>query len=89
MQKSQKQDHYLWQLSNIEKDIEKANEDLAVEENSRKEIVHELDTYEAESKKKSKEQAGYLKEIQQCQRRIAEKRSRLDKVRYGVFVETF
>ncbi|KAH6810022.1 Structural maintenance of chromosomes family protein [Perilla frutescens var. frutescens] len=77
--KSLKQDHYLWQLSNIEKDIEKANEDLAVEENSLKEIVHELETYEAESKKKSKEQAGYLKEIQQCQKRIAEKKSRLDK----------
>lgn len=81
MQKSLKQDHYLWQLSNIENDIEKANEDLAVEDNSLKEIVRELETYEAESKKKNKEKAGYLKEIQQCKRRIAEKQSRLDKVR--------
>lgn len=81
MQKFLKQDHYLWQLSNIEKDIEKANEDLAVEDNSLKEIVRELETYEAESKKKNIEKAGYLKEIQQCKRRIAEKQSRLDKVR--------
>ncbi|GER34808.1 structural maintenance of chromosomes protein [Striga asiatica] len=79
MQKSTKQEHYLWQLSNIEKDIEKANEDLDVEENSRKEIVHELENYEAEAKKKSREQAGYLKEIEKCQRKIAEKQNRLDK----------
>lgn len=82
MQKSLKQEHFLWQLLNIQKDIEKANEDLDVEENSLKEIVHELETYQAEVGKKKKEQAGYLKEIQQCQRRIAEKQSRLDKVRY-------
>ncbi|KAK6120032.1 hypothetical protein DH2020_046162 [Rehmannia glutinosa] len=60
------------------KDIEKANEDLDVEENSLKEIVHELDNYEAEARKKNKEQAGYLKEIGQCQRKIAEKQNRLD-----------
>ncbi|CAA0823198.1 Structural maintenance of chromosomes (SMC) family protein [Striga hermonthica] len=77
--KCTKQEHYLWQLLNIEKDIEKANEDLDVEENSRKEIVHELENYEAEAKKKSREQAGYLKEIEKCQRKIAEKQNRLDK----------
>ncbi|KAI3460958.1 hypothetical protein Pfo_017621 [Paulownia fortunei] len=76
--KSLKQEHFLWQLLNIQKDIEKANEDMDVEENSLKEIVHELDNYEAEARKKNKEQAGYLKEIEQCQRRIAEKQNRLD-----------
>lgn len=82
LQKSLKQEHFLWQLLNIQNDIEKANEDLDVEDNSLKEIVRELDTYEAEARKKSKEKAGYNKEIQQCQRRIAEKQNRLDKVRY-------
>ncbi|KAG6429104.1 hypothetical protein SASPL_107143 [Salvia splendens] len=77
--KSLKQDNYLWKLFNIENDIEKANEDLSVEEDSLKEIVRELETYEAESKKKSKEQAGYMKEIQLRRRKIAEKQSRLDK----------
>ncbi|KAL0437364.1 UNVERIFIED_CONTAM: Structural maintenance of chromosomes protein 1 [Sesamum radiatum] len=76
--KSLKQEHYLWQLLNIERDIEKADEDLEVEKNSLREILHELDNYEAEARKKNKEQAGYLKEIQQCQRRIAEKQNRLD-----------
>lgn len=76
--KSVKQEHYLWQLLNIQKDIEKANEDMDDEENSLKEIVHELDNYEAEAKKKSKEQAGYLKEIEHCRRKIADKQNRLD-----------
>ncbi|KAL8029139.1 hypothetical protein ABFX02_14G208600 [Erythranthe guttata] len=76
--KSLKQEHFLWQLLNIEKDIEKANEDMDAEDNSLKEILHELDNYEAEARKKNKEQAGYMKEIQQCQRRIKEKQSRLD-----------
>lgn len=81
LQKSLKQEHFLWQLLNIQKDIEKANEDMDDEENSLKEIVHELDNYEAEAKKKSKEQAGYLKEIEHCRRKIAEKQNRLDNVR--------
>ncbi|KAL3531229.1 hypothetical protein ACH5RR_010551 [Cinchona calisaya] len=77
--KSLKQDHFLWQLLNIEKDIEKANEDLEAEERSRKEIVDELGIYETETSKKKKEQSGYLKEIAQCERRISEKKTRLDK----------
>ncbi|KAK4408147.1 Structural maintenance of chromosomes protein 1 [Sesamum angolense] len=78
--KSLKQEHYLWQLLNIERDIEKADEDLEVEKSSLREILHELDNYEAEARKKNKEQAGYLKEIQQCERRIAEKQNRLDNI---------
>ncbi|KAL8513780.1 hypothetical protein ACS0TY_013045 [Phlomoides rotata] len=77
--KSLKQKHFLWQLLNIQNDIEKANEDIADEDNSLEEIVREVDTYEAEERKKSKEKAGYNKEIQQCQRMIAEKQSQLDK----------
>ncbi|XP_073148877.1 structural maintenance of chromosomes protein 1 [Henckelia pumila] len=77
--KSLKQEHFLWQLLNIQKDIEKANEDLDVEENVRKEIVDELGNYEAEASKKKKEQIGYLKDIAQRERRITEKRSKIDK----------
>ncbi|KAG8370811.1 hypothetical protein BUALT_Bualt13G0022300 [Buddleja alternifolia] len=76
--KSLKQEHFLWQLLNIHNDIEKANEDLDEEQNSLKEIVHELDSYEAEVSKKNKEKAGYLKEIAQCKKRIMEKQNRLD-----------
>ncbi|KAL3620771.1 hypothetical protein CASFOL_035683 [Castilleja foliolosa] len=77
--KELKQEHFLWQLLNIQKDTEKANEDMDDEENSLKEIVHELENYEGEAKKKNKEQAGYLKEIERCQRKITEKQTRLDK----------
>lgn len=74
-----KQEHYLWQLFNIEKDITKANEDLEGEQRIRKEIVDELGNYESETSKKKKVQSGYLKEIAQCERRIAEKKTKLDK----------
>lgn len=74
-----KQEHYLWQLFNIEKDITKANEDLEGEQRIRKEIVDELGNYESETSKKKKVQSGYLKEIAQCERRIAEKKMKLDK----------
>ncbi|KAK4492471.1 hypothetical protein RD792_003280 [Penstemon davidsonii] len=81
-QKSLKQEHFLWQLLNIQKDIEKANKDLDVEESSRKDIVDELDNYQAEANKKKKEKAGYLKEIGQCERRISDKKNKLDSVNY-------
>ncbi|XP_073063509.1 structural maintenance of chromosomes protein 1-like [Primulina eburnea] len=77
--KSLKQEHFLWQLLNIQRDIEKANEDLDVEENIRKEIVDELGNYEAEASKKKKEQIGYLKDISQRERRITEKQNKIDK----------
>ncbi|KAL6502905.1 hypothetical protein OROHE_024073 [Orobanche hederae] len=77
--KDLKQEHFLWQLLNIQKDMEKANEDMDVEEKSRKEILHDLETYEAALKKKNKEQAGYLKELERCQRKITEKQNRLNK----------
>lgn len=86
MQKSLKQEHFLWQLLNIQKDTEKANEDLDVEEHARKEIVDELGNYESEASKKKKEQSGYLKEIARCERRITEKQNGLDKnVRLSFF----
>ncbi|KAL2535788.1 Structural maintenance of chromosomes (SMC) family protein [Forsythia ovata] len=77
--KSLKQEHFLWQLLNIQKETEKANEDLDAEEQARKEIVDELGNYESEASKKKKEQSGYLKEIARCERRITEKQNGIDK----------
>ncbi|EPS63234.1 condensin complex components subunit, partial [Genlisea aurea] len=73
-----KQEHFMWQLLNIERDIEKANEEWEAEEISLKEVLAELETYEAEEKKKKKLKVGYLKEIEKCQKRIAEKQKKLD-----------
>ncbi|KAE8730632.1 Structural maintenance of chromosomes protein 1 [Hibiscus syriacus] len=77
--KSLKKEHYLWQLHNIEKDIDKFADDLDSEKKNREDIMHELEHYEAEALKKKKEQAKYLKEIAQCEKKISERRIRLDK----------
>ncbi|KAL6968201.1 hypothetical protein U1Q18_034002 [Sarracenia purpurea var. burkii] len=77
--KTLKKEHFLWQLWNIEKDIEKANEEVEAEKKSREELVQELTDYEREASIKKKVQAKYLKEIAQCEKKIAEKNSRLDK----------
>ena len=64
MQKSLKKEHYLWQLLNIGKDIDKITGDLNSEKGNRKDVMHELKHFETEAAKK-KEQAKYLKEIAQ------------------------
>ncbi|KAK3026158.1 hypothetical protein RJ639_040545 [Escallonia herrerae] len=78
--KSLKKEHFLWQLLNIERDIEKANEDIDAEEKHREGIVHDLENYESEASKKKKEQARYLKEIAQCEKKIAERKNKFDKI---------
>ncbi|XVE72930.1 hypothetical protein DITRI_Ditri11bG0077200 [Diplodiscus trichospermus] len=77
--KSLKKEHYLWQLLNIEKDIDKITEDLDSEKRNREDVMHELDHFETEAAKKKKEQAKYLKEIAHCEKRISERSIRLDK----------
>lgn len=79
MQKSLKKEHYLWQLYNIEKDIDKITDELDSEKKNREDVMHELEHFEAEAAKKKKEQAKYLKEIAQCEKRISERRIRVDK----------
>lgn len=69
----------MWQLFNIEKDIEKITDDLEDERRSREGLMEELDNFEAEASKKKKEQAKYLKEIAQCEKRITERSNKLDK----------
>ncbi|KAK4273039.1 hypothetical protein QN277_021511 [Acacia crassicarpa] len=74
-----KEEHFLWQLFNIERDIEKTTDGLEDEKRSREGVMEELEKFEAEASKKKKEQAKYLKEITQCERRISEKSNKLDK----------
>uniref|UniRef100_A0A5B7C5C0 Structural maintenance of chromosomes protein n=1 Tax=Davidia involucrata TaxID=16924 RepID=A0A5B7C5C0_DAVIN len=77
--KSLKKEHFLWQLLNIEKDIEKTSEELETEKSSREEVMQEIDSYEGEASKKKKEQAKYLKEIAHCEKKITERSNRLDR----------
>lgn len=79
LQKTLKKDHFLWQLWNIDNDMEKALEDVEAERRSQQELVKELSGYEHELSIKKKEHAKYSKEIVQCEKKIAEKNSRLDK----------
>jgi structural maintenance of chromosome 1 len=78
--KSLKKEHFLWQLFNIENDIEKANDDIVAEQKRREECLRELESYESESSKKKKEQATNLKKIVGCEKKIAEKKNKLDKI---------
>lgn len=69
----------MWQLFNIENDVEKANEEIEAEQRSLQEIITELEGYENESRKKEKEQAKYKKEIDTREKKIAEKKNRIDR----------
>lgn len=77
--RSKKKEHFLWQLFNIENDVEKANEEIEAEQRSLQEIISELDGYENESRIKEKEQAKYRKEIEKREKKIAEKKNKIDK----------
>ncbi|KAI3741954.1 hypothetical protein L1987_59633 [Smallanthus sonchifolius] len=77
--RSKKKEHFLWQLFNIENDVEKANEEIDAEQRSLQEIISELDGYEDESRKKEKELAKYKKEIDKREKKIAEKKNKVDK----------
>lgn len=77
--KSLKQEYFLWQLFNIEKDIAKTNEELDAEEARVKEIVEKLGEYESESSRKKKELSGYMREIALRERKIADRKNKLDK----------
>ena len=79
LQKSLKKEHFLWQLFNIEKDVAKTTEDLEDEKKSREGVMEELESFESEASKKKKEQAKYLKEVAQCEKRISEKNHKLER----------
>ncbi|XP_023637979.1 structural maintenance of chromosomes protein 1 [Capsella rubella] len=78
--KALKRERFLWQLYNIENDIEKATEDLDSEKSNRIDVMSELENFEREAGKRKVEQAKYLKEIAQREKKIAERSSRLGKI---------
>lgn len=77
--KALKREHFLWQLYNIENDIEKANEDVDAEKDKIKDVMAKLEKFEHEASKRKIEQAKYLKEIAQREKKIAERSSKLGK----------
>lgn len=79
LHRSLKKEHLLWQLFNIENDIEKANQEIQAESSRLEEVENELGGYENESCKKEKEQAKYRKEIDKQEKKLAEKKNKIDK----------
>uniref|UniRef100_M4D9U4 Structural maintenance of chromosomes protein n=1 Tax=Brassica campestris TaxID=3711 RepID=M4D9U4_BRACM len=77
--KALKREYFLWQLYNIENDIDKANEDVDAEKNNRKDVAAKLEKFEHEAGKRKIEQAKFLKEIAQREKKIAERSSNLGK----------
>lgn len=77
--KSLKQDHFLWQLFNIEKDTEKLNLELG---NAKEELVghtKKQEEYDQQLDAKKKEQNAHLKEISLSEKNISKKKTELDK----------
>lgn len=77
--KSLKKEHFLWQLLNIEKDMQKISDDLEVENKSLQDVLKVQEDCELEASAKKKEQAGYLKEMIQCEKKIGKKKNEQDK----------
>lgn len=77
--KSLKEEHFLWQLFNIEKDMEKLNLELG---NAKEELdghTKEHEDYDRQLDAKKKEQNSYLKEISLCEKNISKKKTEQDK----------
>nr|GEV36590.1 structural maintenance of chromosomes protein 1 [Tanacetum cinerariifolium] len=73
-----KERYFLWQLFNIEKDSEKANEEIEAEQRSLQEIIGELNSYENELYKKERELTKYKKVTEKREKNIADKENKID-----------
>lgn len=54
-------------------------EELEAEKKSREQVMQEIDEFQLEANNKKKEQAKYLKEIAQCEKKISDRNNKLDK----------
>ncbi|XP_068664657.1 structural maintenance of chromosomes protein 1 isoform X2 [Aristolochia californica] len=77
--KSLKKEHFLWQLLNVEKDIQKTSADLESEKKNLEDVSKVQGEYENNIITRKKEQAGYLKEMTLCDKKLAKKKGDLDK----------
>uniref|UniRef100_A0A0D6QVW1 Structural maintenance of chromosomes protein n=1 Tax=Araucaria cunninghamii TaxID=56994 RepID=A0A0D6QVW1_ARACU len=77
--KSLKTEYFLWQIFNIEKDIERNGGEIEVEKQSLENVFKSQENFEHEIKEKKKEQSVYLKEALLCDKKIAKKKVELDK----------
>ncbi|KAG9445663.1 hypothetical protein H6P81_011791 [Aristolochia fimbriata] len=77
--KSLKMEHFLWQLLHVKKDIEKMSADLESEKKNLEDVSKVQEEKENNIITRKKEQAGYLKEMTLCDKKLAKKKGELDK----------
>ncbi|KAG6500682.1 hypothetical protein ZIOFF_040532 [Zingiber officinale] len=77
--KSLKIEHFLWQLFNIENEMEKISDELDKEKKKLEEVLSLQKECDSEADMKKKEQAGYLKELSIREKKIAKLKLELDK----------
>ncbi|XP_020081936.1 structural maintenance of chromosomes protein 1-like [Ananas comosus] len=77
--KSLKREHFLWQLFNIEKDMETIDAELEDDRKGLEEVSKANEECDLEVTTKTKEQSGYLKKMTLCEKSIAKKKLELDK----------
>lgn len=79
MQRTLKTEYFLWQLFNIEKNIERTKAELKVDDESLQELARAQDKLDAEIRERKKEQAVYSKDALMCEKKMAKKKGELDK----------
>ena len=79
VQKSVKKEHFSWQLSNIMKDMKKMTDEVEAENRKLQVALKEQEDFELKASAKKKEQAGYLKEMLLCEKKITKKKIEQDK----------
>ncbi|KAI5069842.1 hypothetical protein GOP47_0016143 [Adiantum capillus-veneris] len=77
--KALKTEYFLWQMYNTERDIERIQAELETEKASLADANLAQEQLENEVKEKKKEQSVFTKEALLCDKRIAKKKSELDK----------
>ncbi|KAJ8639255.1 hypothetical protein MRB53_015949 [Persea americana] len=77
--KSVKKEHFSWQLSNIMKDMKKMTDEVEAENRKLQVALKEQEDFELKASAKKKEQAGYLKEMLLCEKKITKKKIEQDK----------
>lgn len=74
-----KREHFLWQLFNIEKDMETIDAELEDDRKGLEEVSKTNEECDLEVTTKTKEHSGYLKKMTLCEKSIAKKKLELDK----------
>ncbi|XP_024540007.1 structural maintenance of chromosomes protein 1-like [Selaginella moellendorffii] len=77
--KTLKTEYYLWQMFNIEKDVERTQEELDAEKEKLEEVLKDQEDAESGVREKKKAQATLTKEALLLEKKMTKKKTELDK----------